>query len=854
MKRLAEALGGVTDNYIAPFLWLHNEDDALIIKELEKIHESHIRSVCLESRTHEEFCREDWWSDVRLIMDFCRAHDMTVWILDDKHCPSGSANGYFAAHPELCHRDITERHVDIAGPIREGALYSDVILKAGERLLSIYACKHIPDSDVLSNEIYDLTENIKDGYVYFDLPEGMWCIVYLIESTQGIGGNWLAYSDKLNPASTQAYIREVHEKHWEHLSEYFGNTFQGFFSDESFFGNNTKNQGYVPTSAKTFMYYPWHECVREHFQTVYGADGFRNILSLWFDFEELPYAEHSDAKHRVEYMNFITDAYERNYSGLIASWCHDHGVRYIGHVVEDNNISYDTVFGAGHYFKALRPQDMAGVDVVLNQIVPGLVGCNQTAIGSTKTHNSNFFNCVLAKLGSSLAHITPHMRGCAMCEIFGAYGWVEGTRTMKYLADHMLVRGINYFVPHAFSPKPNDKDCPPNFHASGENPQFKYFHRIMDYLNRTCHVLDGITHINSCALLYDAESFWSGEPFDRLEDIARVLADGQIDYDIIPPDVLNQIDANGNLNGEHYGLILVGKTAYLRGEVREALKRIPAKVVVVSDEPDVDFEYIPVERMCAYIRQADLGDIQCETEEKHLRFLHGTRGRTHLVMFVNEDIHHRLDTVVRVKGFAGGSYVIYDPFENTACRDEGETIRICLEPYQSCVVLWSDENNMELPRRKNPTICSRRTISPVFEIRLDETNQGMYMFYRRTDELRSITGSDGHPRFSGRMRYTTKLCIDGTMGAILDLGEVGETAEVYVNGQCVGVRLFPPYRFDVSDFVTKTENGENDVEIYISNTLGTRVHDLFSAYSLIPPSGLLGPITIEQYNRFTQKP
>ena len=62
-----------------------------------------------------------------------------------------------------------------------------------------------------------------------------------------------------------------------------------------------------------------------------------------------------------------------------------------------------------------------------------------------------------------------------MCEIFGAYGWAEGVKTMKYLLDHMLVRGINYFVPHAFSPKVDDADCPPSFYNGGKNPLYKHF-------------------------------------------------------------------------------------------------------------------------------------------------------------------------------------------------------------------------------------------------------------------------------------------------------------------------------------------------------------------------------------------
>lgn len=36
---------------------------------------------------------------------------------------------------------------------------------------------------------------------------------------------------------------------------------------------------------------------------------------------------------------------------------------------------------------------------------------------------------------------------------YGAFGWAEGIPMMKYLTDHMLVNGINYFVPHAFSPR-----------------------------------------------------------------------------------------------------------------------------------------------------------------------------------------------------------------------------------------------------------------------------------------------------------------------------------------------------------------------------------------------------------------
>ena len=40
------------DNYLLPFLWVHNEDDELLKREIHKVYESGIRAVCVESRTH----------------------------------------------------------------------------------------------------------------------------------------------------------------------------------------------------------------------------------------------------------------------------------------------------------------------------------------------------------------------------------------------------------------------------------------------------------------------------------------------------------------------------------------------------------------------------------------------------------------------------------------------------------------------------------------------------------------------------------------------------------------------------------------------------------------------------------
>ena len=98
-----------------------------------------------------------------------------------------------------------------------------------------------------------------------------------------------------------------------------------------------------------------------------------------------------------------------------------------------------------------------------------------------------------------------------MCEIFGAYGWGEGVRLEKYLLDHFMVRGINHFVPHAFSGKEYpDPDCPPHFYAHGNNPQYRHFGALMAYGNRVLELINGGHHVAPVAILYHGESDWMG--------------------------------------------------------------------------------------------------------------------------------------------------------------------------------------------------------------------------------------------------------------------------------------------------------------------------------------------------------
>lgn len=843
--RLQENLSGKQQDYMAPFLWLHGEDDALILRELEKIRSSGIRSVCLESRTHEDFCDEEWWSDVRMIMDYCRQHDMHVWILDDKHFPSGNANNAFyrEENAHLCPWGITEKHLDVSGPITDGHSMLAHWLDAPEdELVAALALKHVPDSDTYS-QVLDITDGYADGLVWYDLPEGMWRIVYLIKTRSGLDSYGRHYCDMLREESVKVFVDAVYEPHYQQLKEYFGNTFLGFFSDEPAFRNNAKNV-FATTTGQPFAHFPWHEKLLPALQQELGTDARAMMAGLWFDLGEV-----SD-RVRLAYMDLISELYSRNYCGQLGRWCREHGVEYIGHVIEDNNTHAKTTHGTAHYFRALKDQDMAGIDIVLHQLIPGLTECSNAGSVCYQHMDNQFYHYYLGKLASSLAHMDPKKQGRAMCEIFGAFGWAEGTKYMKYLADHMLVRGINYYVPHAFSPKPDDQDCPPNFYQSGENPQFRYFRNIMDYMQRVCHLHSGGIHVPTAAIVYDAEAHWVGRDRVPLESCGKNLYDNLMDYDILPADVLGQIGQDGVLNGETYPCLIVPYCEGMARRVVDAVAQCPLRTIVAVKpgmtvkEPELQqCEQVAPQDLAEYLRSNVGSDVSSDYDGIFLRYYHYVRCGTHSYMFSSEDIHNTVSATVRLSAFSGGEYILYDPMQNRAVAGfsaDGQ-IPITLMPYNSLMIFCGDICTQGLPRRKFPEFREQE-ITAEYQISLRRETEPEFEQYLTSEQLINITGRAHLPNFSGHIRYCWQQRIPEQGCWQLDLGRVGEAAEVFVNGESAGVRIVPPYVFDISS----VKEGVNELCVVVSNHSGYTQRDGFSRFLNFEPSGLLGPVKLRK--------
>lgn len=100
---------------------------------------------------------------------------------------------------------------------------------------------------------------------------------------------------------------------------------------------------------------------------------------------------------------------------------------------------------------------------------------------------------------------------------------------------------------------------------------------------------------------------------------------------------------------------------------------------------------------------------------------------------------------------------------------------------------------------------------------------------------------EGLESYSGGILYRRNIDLPGGAGsgrATLDLGAVSSSAEVFVNGRSAGVRIAPPWRWDIAPLV---RTGANSLEVLVYNTLSNHYLTIPTRYRGSPASGLLGP-------------
>ncbi len=858
MQRLNEILENREGSYIFPFFWLKGEDNQTILREIERVQECGIRELCLESRPHPDFCGEGWWKNLDFIMEEARKRQMRIWVLDDRKFPTGYANGAFEKkYPELSKVYLAERHVDLMGPCRSGASLVENFLQPDGELLGILACPK-PDSDTLAvsgDGVLNLTEQYRDGFVYYDLPKGAYRLFVLY--TTRSGGGREHYMNLIDSESVRVLIDEVYEKHYERYRSDFGKTFAGFFSDEPEIGNVP---GYpfdcMPGQAGIRL--PWSRQLQEKLQARWGAAFLENLPALWYDMGE------KTASVRAQFMDSVSALVYQCFSGQIGAWCREHGVSYIGHIIEDDNAHGRLGCSIGHYFREMKGQDMAGIDVVHHQIVPGFTGkIHQWIAGDS---DGEFFHFGLAKLASSAAHLDEKKKGRALCEIFGNYGWAEGVSFMKWLSDHMLVRGINRYTPHAFSMKKQDTDCPPHFYAGGENPQFEAFGYLMRYLNRAAHLLSAGKPVREAAVLYHADAEWSGCRTMLSQKPVRVLMEHQMDADIVPDDLFAEAqvsDGKLKLAAEEYPVLILPGCERIPVQTarfleREDLEDFPVFAVDFLPDRDTDGRRLG-EAFYRRVQLVSLGALADAVRRSTDVFFTPSRFCPDLrsfavpqpdgviCMFLNESVSQKAELTLYLNRKAGTFRKITraDLWRNVcdSWKTEENTVPLSLEPGESVFLILEEDGNglPSLPVK----ICGQ-TVETAWDV--SRKAYGEQQFKRIAKlapglEFPNMNLLD--PRFAGTYRYEGSFHVKkGENRYLLCLPCAGDIARIFLNGKDCGYIVNFPGRTDITKALA---DGENTLCIEVTTTLVWERRDGASTHLQIKATGLEAAPVLETW-------
>ncbi|MFV0504930.1 MAG: hypothetical protein ACK5LT_13340 [Lachnospirales bacterium] len=858
MKILNDLLEDKGGNYILPFLWMHGENHEIIREEINKIEECGIKEICIESRPHPDFCGDGWWEDLDFIISEAKKRNMLVWVLDDDKFPTGHGNGsYKNKYPELSKVYLAERHVDVVGPTKESALLINPFLGEDGKLIGVVACKktNTETLEVCQKDYIDLSNKVHNGFVYFDLPEGRYRI-FVIFTTQKNGGRD-NYINLIDEKSVRVLIDEVYEKHYSRYKADFGKTFAGFFSDEPELGN-TLGYSFKEKLGNSDVKLPWSERLYTELVEKWGDDFLVNLPALWHPMEQ------KTNSIRSEYMDILTKLIYKCFSGQIGSWCEKHGVEYIGHIIEDDNAHSRLGCSVGHYFREQKGQHMSGIDVVHFQIMPGFEEkIHQWIAGDA---DGEFFHFALGKMGSSAAHIDSKKNGRALCEIFGNYGWAEGVSLMEWLTNHMVVRGINNFVPHAFSPLFPDKDCPPHFYARGNNPQFKFFAQLMKYMNRLCHLISNGRHIANVAVLYHGEMEWCNEDYMLFQKPVRKLMEAQLDCDVIPIDVLKCASVKNRkllINNEVFDCLVIPYCKVIpKGIVDFILKNSTTdfKIYIMDKFPEYDekdnfISLLPSENL----EVINLNDLGMEIHNKfippltfnnHYKYLRTycyehRDGRVHL--FFNESFSKREEFEFTFNLGEYDSVIEYDPMINKCQKIKiiNNTYSLALEPGEFKVLIPSKE---DAGSKKVNKLIGQEEINCQWNVALLNA-QGIFeekLKLNPEDGLPNMNGKDYFSDYTGVYKYTGYVNVDKKENLVYKLlfPKFGDCAEVYINGVNMGKLLSSPKRINVTDEIIF---GTNELIVEITNTLVWSIKDGASTHMQVDATGLSENPILEMY-------
>ncbi|MEI7024258.1 glycosylhydrolase-like jelly roll fold domain-containing protein [Paenibacillus sp. y28] len=733
---------------------------------------------------------------------------MQVILYDEAMYPSGSANGRVVqGNPEFASRGLKMLTFHPEADIR-----LPEVLEPGDTLVSAQAVQL--QSGAINGDstvILDTTQ----GVVRFTPPDGAeWSIVLFVETfTRGtIRGIHFgqddgepdapASSDLLNPLAVQKFIRLTHERYYERVGSYFGSTIIAMFTDEpDILGRGHTKELQAWTNG---------------FMDDFTRSGCREeeLPLLWLDGMEA-------SRVRAAYRKAVNARLTEMYYKPLSEWCRDHGIAFTGHPAASDDIGLQEQF------------HIPGQDVVWRWVAPE----DGTAL---EGHHSTAAKCSAdaARHRGRRRNLNEFLGVCGR-----GNGWVLSAGDMKWYIDWLTVRGVNLLSPHAFYYSiDGDRmfERPPD--VGPNNIWWPHYLSFAQYMKRMSWLMTDSVNVTPVAVLCKEDWLpWR---------ITKPLYQNQVEFNYLEERLLYSActveEGQIRIAAQTYSVVLVESPEVMEEQglaVLEPFISQGGRVIVLGDRGTSPSLHAAVEvrdpvDVVAALDRLFKRDVRFDGDSRFVRVSHVVKEGSHFYMIVNEGEDAAYEGTMRVS--LKGGLEQWEPWDGTVSAasavpvDDGMHISVRLEPRGSVIY----HVNPDEPMRAADDADS----VPAGEVRQelnDSWRIGLLGEPLLPGEPGNWTAQEELADFSGTMVYTRQLHLDNPpslhQAALLDLGEVHELAEVWVNGESAGVKMWPPYVFDIRPWL---KAGDNELRIHVTNALANR----YEQAGL--PSGLLGPVTL----------
>lgn len=409
-----------------------------------------------------EYLSDEFMHYVSFAAKTAKENNMKIVLYDEGMYPSGSANGKVVKdNPEFANKCLIEIEQNAAPVVTEPQL------KNGDVLIASLAVK-IADGRLKESK----TVSIGDAFCESD--SNAWNFVHYVMTFSGstirgihfgeddLEPNAPKAADLMNIDATRKFIRCTHERYYEVLKEYFGNTVIAMFTDEP------SPEARLPLKNSI----PWTDDFLAYFTNELPIE---MLPVLWLKNDERYQSVYK------KYSNVVNKLMGERFFAPLSEWCTEHNIALTGHPGKSNDIAH------------LKHFQIPCQDVVWRYVEPG----NDSAL--TGEHST------MGKCSSDAArHRGIRRNGNEVLGCCGPKenGWLMSFGDVKWYFDWLFARGVNMIYPHAFFysvTKPRYDERPPD--VGFNSYWWDNFLSISTYIKRMCYMLTDCVNICDTAFL-----------------------------------------------------------------------------------------------------------------------------------------------------------------------------------------------------------------------------------------------------------------------------------------------------------------------------------------------------------------